>query len=512
MPMVTMYKNFMGIGGPGGVNYGLSKRLVQMYLLCLVREGNLSIALSGKKAPVEVIDYGNVADIDFRVPVLDSFEQIQLLRAPEGWELLAPYAAVILKDRKIIEVSQDADIQRVIQRVITFKEEQSEPFNSLSSGLETLLDEISQPNPLDKQMNDWAAFLESPIKREDSIKFLLHALDKSFNYRVYAEEKVRQEEVDDLATRQSEIEQAAKFYDYRGRLMAVSRYAGYLLPEEPKLAELQEALIRGREMLDRLDQLMLNETQLIGELLNPLEEAIETYSVRYLQLFDKVSTHTVTVRQKINALSQDKAYVTVSYLAQVTQLGADPRPALEQAFSVAVEGPPELFPTEITRADVQRRLPSWPEPSGCPLTFSNAGEWMQRADKALANCQQALREALLEKAALLHSDALRQRLAQGESEPFVSDLLSVKTQQEMADQLIRSLGEVGEDEAQRNLEILSRYLHKVTVIKVQLADFVPSRRTVEIKDVDQIVGEFKEFLLEHLQATAEDEIPVFELE
>ena len=115
LPVETIYKNFMGIHGPNDVHYGLSKRMVQLYLLCLVREGKLRINLSGRNLPVEVIDYSNINGIDFKVAVLDSFNQIQRLKPPEGWETLAPFAAVILGDPAIQTVHEDADIQGALQ-------------------------------------------------------------------------------------------------------------------------------------------------------------------------------------------------------------------------------------------------------------------------------------------------------------------------------------------------------------------------------------------------------------
>ena len=97
----TIYKNFMGINGPNGINYGLSKRMVQMYLLCLVREGRIRITLSGRNLPAEVVDYSNIAALDFKVALLDAFDQVQRLKPPEGWEVLAPFAAILLQDDSV---------------------------------------------------------------------------------------------------------------------------------------------------------------------------------------------------------------------------------------------------------------------------------------------------------------------------------------------------------------------------------------------------------------------------
>ena len=46
MKIETIYKNFMGIGGPK--DYGLTRRMIQIFLLCMVREGKLRISVGPK--------------------------------------------------------------------------------------------------------------------------------------------------------------------------------------------------------------------------------------------------------------------------------------------------------------------------------------------------------------------------------------------------------------------------------------------------------------------------------
>ena len=85
----TVCKNFTGLGGPNDKNYGLSRRMIDIYLLCLVREGKLRILLSGKGAATDDhIDYTNIADLTFNAALLNSMTKIQRLKAPEGWPVL----------------------------------------------------------------------------------------------------------------------------------------------------------------------------------------------------------------------------------------------------------------------------------------------------------------------------------------------------------------------------------------------------------------------------------------
>ena len=229
LPVAAVYKNFMGLGGPDGVNYGLSRRMVQLYLLCLAREGKIRISLAGRNLPVEAVEYSNIAGLDFKAAVLDGFDQIQRLQPPEGWELLAPYAAALLGDPAIAAAREDAEIQASLTRVLAYRQENVEPFSRLAVGLADLLAEISPESETSSGLLDrlaaWGKFLAAPVGSDAILPHLLNALDDAFGYHVYRDEAVSQAETDDLATRRAETLQAERLYGYRDQLRAAARYA-----------------------------------------------------------------------------------------------------------------------------------------------------------------------------------------------------------------------------------------------------------------------------------------------
>ena len=61
------------------------------------------------------------------------------------------------------------------------------------------------------------------------------------------------------------------------------------------------------------------------------------------------------------------------------------------------------------------------------------------------------------------------------------------------------------------VEKLARALKQIRVRKLALADFAPSKRTLERGDVDGVVAEFRQFLLEALDGD-EAELTIVELE
>ena len=510
MPIATIEKNFMGIGGPNSINYGLSRRMVQLYLLCLVREGKIRISLSGRNAPVEAIDYTNITDIDFKTSVLDAFDQIQRLKPPEGWDLLAPYAAILLDDETVHAAREDADIQAAIQRLLAFKDEKKTDIQNLKEGLEDLFEEIGGTNPLDEHMEDWLKFHNSHVDRNEPIPYLRSALDKAFGYHIYQENNVRQSELDDLKSRCVENQHAEDFYKHQERIRAVARYIRLELPEDPVLAPVRETIVKAENCFKDIQPLIASEAKLRSDLLDPMEEAIQSYTIRYLQVFDLVTAQTEETRQGINALPASPEYRALGRLGSLRQLGTDPIPEIDQKIQSYSSPNSPLFPLDLTRANVERDLRSWPHPPESPLTLQNADEWLEIASESMSDCQDVLINSLHEKAALLHSDALRERLIQGVEHDFIAGMLRSKTTNDLSEYLVQTLGGEGGEEPDP-IELLSRYLKKIRVINLKLADFRPSKSTLEASDVEQVVNEFEGFLRYALQA-GEDELLVIELE
>ena len=421
---------------------------------------------------------------------------------------------MLLDDADLRRARQDADIQAGVQRLMDYKTDILKPFQLLRAGLADLLDEVGRVESLEERLEAWEVFLASHVDAAEPIPFLRNALHTAFGYPIYPEEAVRQEDVDDLATRRTEVVQVGAFYQHRDRVRAAARYVGAFgageLPDNAALAAICKAFEEGRTCLEHLEELIANEAQLLSEFLEPVEKAIESYTVRYLQAFDRVTARAEQVRMQIEGLPKGATYRVLGRLARVEQLGTDLRTQVDRCLRQVLDEPSQLFPTAHSRAEVERLLREWPQPPQCDLSLDNAEEWIRKADDALAACQEALDGALLDRAKVLHSEALRERLAQGREEPFIAGLLDAKTAEETASYLIETLG--GEPAGEPDpVDLLIRYLKKLSVRKLRLIEFAPSKRTIERGDVKQVVSEFQGFLMDALEA-GEGELSVVELE
>lgn len=511
VPIDAIYKNFMGTGGPGGLHYGLSRRLIQLYLLCLVREAKIRVTLAGRNQPVEYIDYTNIADIDFRVAVVQGFAQVQKLQPPEGWTTLAPFAAVLLDEDAVRTVQQDAEIQQRVQQLLGLKAKQASRIEKVRTTLDELFAEIGITNPLQDDLAAWEKFWTSQVEPDLAIQYLRHALEQAFGYRVFAEDTVDLQEVDDLKTRHIALIQIEKFANYRERLLVIVRYTGQSIPEDPALQPIHAGLAYAQQQLRQLNGsmkgLIQNETKLLSELIEPAEVAIKSYQVRYLQLYDDVTAYAEHVRNTLTDLKQSNEAVTLQVLGNIRPLGTDLWSQATQEIDEILNNSDVFTPTNLDRSEVERELRRDPQPRNCGLTLHNGAEWRAKADAALDKGCQQLRKHLLEKVRPLQSVALRERLQQGAGEPLLDKLLAASTTEAVADFLVQTIGHEGSTLV---VDLLNRYLRKLSVRKVRLADFSPSRHTIEPHDIDMVVAEFRTFLQSALQPKG-DESPVIEL-
>ena len=90
----TVYNWFTGYNQEDGLESpGLTRRMVDIYLLCLAQQGVIRIS-SGKRG--EWIDRFTIASIDFKPETLRNLGRIELPRALEDWQVFCPYLETLV--------------------------------------------------------------------------------------------------------------------------------------------------------------------------------------------------------------------------------------------------------------------------------------------------------------------------------------------------------------------------------------------------------------------------------
>ena len=407
----SVCKNFTGLGGPNDKNYGLSRRMIDIYLLCLVREGKLRIVLSGKgAATAEYIDYTNVADLTFNAALLNSMTKVQRLKAPEGWPVLAPYAAILLDDESLKSIQKDGDIAAALDRLRKWREQRNPEVVALIERLDALMSDIGKTNPVTDCLQSWKAFVSAKIDDTEAISHLLNALDKSFGYTCYAQQEAKMMELDDLATRKKTWQKAEAFGRHDQKIRAAHRYAQLQVKKEGPVGELKEKLRSLGKKLENVNDLMDSEAKLQSQLLDQLDSVQTTYKTRYLQAFDEATGKCEQSRSEIENLTDSRPFRAVAELAKLDALASVDVDQLREEVLAHKDG---LFQSSLDRNAVERALKDRPQPEGCSLPVDDAHQLVTEAEEAVERARRVVRSSLVNLASLLRQPALRTLLEQG---------------------------------------------------------------------------------------------------
>ena len=140
----------------------------------------------------EHIDYTNIADLTFNAALLNSMHKIQRLKAPEGWPVLAPYAALLLGDETLKTIQKDTRNPEGGRSTCCAWRQQHKPeVEALVERLDGLAAHIGQANPAADALASWKTFLTAKIDEAEAIPHLLNALDTSFKLHVLRRERVQ---------------------------------------------------------------------------------------------------------------------------------------------------------------------------------------------------------------------------------------------------------------------------------------------------------------------------------
>jgi hypothetical protein len=227
MKMETLYKNFMGIGGLK--DYGLTRRMVQIYLLCLVREGRVRVTVGPKAGlAIPMLDYSNIADVEFSTKVLDALGEIQKVAKPENWEVLRPYAEKLL-GIEIPATQDDAIISEHRTKLRQLFAQEKESSSRVASRAQSLFDTLKSPYPYEAELTQVAKLFSANIEGGDDIQQILYALKEAMGYQAFDTNMATQAEVDDLASRLKNYKDIRAFLDYETELRTAHAYCAITL-------------------------------------------------------------------------------------------------------------------------------------------------------------------------------------------------------------------------------------------------------------------------------------------
>jgi hypothetical protein len=514
MKMETLYKNFMGIGGPK--DYGLTRRMVQLYLLCLVKKGDLRVSVGSKAGlAIPTLDYSSIEDVEFSTKVLDALNDIQKVAKPENWEVLRPYAEKLLSI-ELPSTHDDAVISkyRIGLRELFLKErEESAKAAKKAQGL---FEALKSVNPYKDELAQIEKLFASNIESGDDIHLTLYALKETLGYKAFDANMTETAEVDDLAIRMRNYRNIKSFLEYDRELETASRYCAASLGDHKELSEARRSVEAVKSKLSSLKEYIDSDVKLKTELVgnfppnsgekNTIEAMIRDYASAYMPMHDSILNRIEGFRKLIQDAISGEELKTIGVLDGISAL----KPASAEKLTELLK---QLFDDTFkcsspSRASLEKALRNDPFHL-CGLSFLKAESILQDAERTAKEAARLVDDYFHGKMEVFLNPTVRERLTQGKKELVIADLLACGNAEELRAYFVKEVSKTP-----GLVSIINKYLKRIVVKQVKIADFKPKTVTIQQDQIEKVTEEFKSFLESQFVDEGEehDSLPMLQLE
>jgi len=491
----TIYKNFMGINGPNGKNYGLSRRIIQIYLLSLVQQGKIRVSVGPKSGlQSSYIDYSNIANIDFNTKILDSILDVQKTVLPENWEVLRPYAEKLL-EKTIAYTNDDSVISEYRKELRSLFESEKERSSKVLADASSLFSSMNKQNPYEQELQQISDFFSIDLDGGSDIDAVLYAL-KSFGYKAF-EEGFSQREADDLANRLKNYKNVQNFLRFKNELEIASDYCSYAFPDLPELKDVREIQRSLAEKMSDLRPYIDSELKLTTELIGKtppqsddrgsISALIHEYTLQYAVMHDRVTSCLEKCRGSIQRMLDSDELKAIAILDGIDAI-RDKERSSEVIKKLNQHLDNILLCANPSRASIDKALKSRTE-HDCGLSFNNYSSVIESAQKQMQQSQEIFETFVDKRMEVFLTPAIRDLLRQGESEPEISGLLKCSDLPEIRAYLVESAIHYPS-----LVKTINYYLKKIIIKPVRISDFKPRHTTLERDQIQSLLSEFQSYL------------------
>lgn len=453
--------------------------------------------------------------MEFSTKVLDALGEVQKVAKPENWEVLRPYAEKLL-GVEIPSTQDDALITEYRTKLRQLFAQEKEASSRTASRAQGLFDILKADNPYEAELAQVLKLFSANVEGGDDIHLILYALKEAMNYQAFDTNKATPAEIDDLANRLKNYRDVRAFLEYEPEMRTAHAYCAVTLGEARELAQARKAIEGVRAKLLNLKEYIDSDVKLKMEFVGhfpvaegesgTIAEMIREYSSVYLPMHESVANRIDVSRKQIQDTITGNDIKALGSLEGITAL----QPAnTDKLVARLTQLRSEIFacPTP-SRASVEDQLRNGPLHE-CGLSFVNAAAHAQAAENAAKKAGQVLDDAFRRKMEVFLNPAVRKRLEQGKAEPSIAGLLACKTTNALRTYLVKAV-----QETPGIVDIINRYLKRIVVKRVRIADFRPKVGTIQEDQVGEVAEEFGRFLENQFtdHEGDDDALPMLQLE
>jgi len=501
VPMSVFYNQFCGWQATDGdKSWGLTRRIVDIFLLTLVQQGSLKI--HPRKGPP--IEKTSIANIDFKPETLRNFENVELPQAWSDWSAVSPYLEVLV-DAEPETYGPNFDQSGAQEAIAKLKGAwvASEKLSGLAGRVSALFKDLGQKDPYDDLLLFWTSFFEVPLDSEietERYDVFKGSLVKTFNKESVGElsKKYARKYYDSAKKELTKFQEnwkqlralLAHFDDMASLVRSAGWYARTAIPQLKEYKALEKAIEKLKPMVTRAHEFLVEPDRVRAELEPALETVWREYQGPFQHGVGEINDELKRLRKSIQSAQESDARRVLTTLAigvpKAEEALAKGEQEIQDADSLQCDSLPtgEDLKKELQAGDSIRTsthaILRLSDLVGFKATLSEAGDL----------CRDTFNKGLLAVATLLLDSGLRERLAKF-SESVVKGLLKESKPSAVKDYL----SGLKEGQLEELAKLIKASLKNVDFVSVNMREFQPGVSILWSDDeLEQVANELKKFL------------------
>jgi len=481
MLVTSFYKNFCGL------ETGLTKCMVDIYLTTLVQEGLISL----ERRDGSMIDRSNIEDTDFSISLLSSIRQAVKPTAPQFWERVKPFIEVLI-GKGLGATYDEKSASEAIQAVRRAFEQERKRVPALRDRIHAFFSENAMENPFETLLGKLAEFFRHELRgisRDEDVAAFARAVS---NYLGKPVEEADQQDVKRFREDWGGYHGLINNFDQvRDDVRAAIRYVHINLPIEQEFNGVREAVNNLSECLNSVEQIIYDEAFATTQFQPPLKKAREKYYEVYREVHSRVLHASDELIEKAKEAKDAPSMQVLNAMGKYLEIASGAHERGKSEIEVAAGSAIQCDIKDDT--SLLEHLQGGPV-CGCGIRIDEAGGLLEEI-KAAAEKVSAIPDAALNVFSEFLLNHEVQEKIRAEQDAILKPLLDAGDVKSVKELLLGMSAEDQADLAKR----LKRILSGVRVKRVALAEFRPSIEMVSRNEVEKVVEEFRQFLLKNLE-------------
>lgn len=492
----TVYNWFTGYDPKdGNESPGLTRRMVDIYLLCLAQQGHIRIG--DKKGGW--IDRATIGEIEFKPDHLRNLNRIELPKPLPEWQVFYPYVEVLIErpEGSLGPKFDKAAADDALKVLWTNRWVREGDIKNVEDSLRDLFSTLGREkeNPFDDLLLYWLRFADErrpePFDSDETFQALCRAIMAASEVTETAALTSTH-----LTTFKENRQRLARLRDSfeatRSVLLRAARLARAQLPETAATKEIERAQTEVLAELDKVADLVVSPDTVNTRLVPRLQRLEETYVPAYVDAL-------MTLASLQDELSEARTKTDGSAeLSALSEFGEFPeaRTQLERLRQLSADLPRGLrrTPEERDAAEREVRIAGSVKEviEKQPLTFRRLATECSVRRESIQQLTLAPRAALCGFASFLRSPRVADRLREVKDAPeALAEILRAATDEELTDTLLT----MPTHDLKGLAKLLAAVLGDKRPKSVRLTAFVPQHEVIwEAADIESVVSDFRDYL------------------